>query len=294
MTKLSNHQSGQTTKLLLIGDSGSGKSGALASLASAGYELWIVDVDNGIDVLKNLLLDKNSPYSRESADRVHFLTITDPMKQSGGKLIPKEATVWQRVSKLLSGDDSWGEEGKKKALDMTSKDVLVIDSLTFLSKAALNFVLQMNGRLGARAHQSDWYDGQLMIEGLLEMLYDVSVKCNVIVISHIVYIGEENGPQQGYPATLGKALSPKVGRYFNSVLQAKTMGVGQNRKRVLIADTAGMVELKNSSPLTVKKEYALGSGLADFFKDVRQGVTSPVENVITLKIEAEKVPTAST
>lgn len=288
MTKLSNHQSAQTTKLLLIGDAGSGKSGALASLASAGYNLWIIDLDNGLDVLRNLLLDKSSPYSRDAADRVHFATITDPMKQSGGKLIPSSATVWQKVSKLLSGEESWGEEGKKKALDLTAEDVLVIDSLTFLSKAALNFVLQMNGRLGARAHQSDWYDGQLMIEGLLEMLYDVSVKCNVVVISHIVYIGEDNGPQQGYPATLGKALSPKVGRYFNSVLQAKTMGVGQNRKRVLIADTAGMVELKNSSPLTVKKEYPLQSGLADFFKDVRSGATS---NIVPLqKSEPAQAP----
>lgn len=290
MTKLSNHQSAQTTKLLLIGDSGSGKTGALASLASAGYNLWIIDLDNGLDVIRNLLLDPKSPYENGAAERVHFITLTDTRKNSGGKLIPASANTWQNVSKLLSGELVWGEEGKVKAVDLTPQDVLVIDSLTFLSKAALNFVLSMNGRLGQKPFQSDWYDGQLAVEGLLETLYDKEIKCNVIVISHIVFIGEDNGPQQGYPATLGKALSPKVGRYFNSALQAKTVGVGVNRKRVIVTDTMGMVELKNSSPLNVKKEYPLSTGLADFFKDVRQ--TS--DNVVPLqKPEAEKVPPAS-
>lgn len=271
MTKLSAHQSGQTTKLLLIGDSGAGKTGALASLAAAGFNLWIIDVDNGLDVIRNLLLDPASPYPKDSVDRVHFVTVTDQMKQSGGKLIPAKATVWQRVSKILSGDEKWGDEPAKRAVEFTHQDVLVIDSLTFLSKAALNFNLSMNARLGQKPHQSDWYDGQLNVESLLEMLYDEAIKCNVIVISHIVFIGEDNGPQQGYPATLGKALSPKVGRYFNTALQVKTSGFGANRKREIHTDTSGMVELKNSAPLSVKKSYPLSTGLADFFKDIRIG-----------------------
>lgn len=261
--------------MLLIGDSGSGKTGALASLAGAGYNLWIVDLDNGLDVLRNLLTSQGSKYGPAAAELVHFTTITDPMKQSGGKLIPVKASVWQRVSKLLSGDDPWGEEGKRKVLDLTEKDVLVIDSLTFLSKAALNFCLAMNGRLGQKPHQSDWYEGQMQIESLLEMLYDESVKCNVVVISHIAYIGEDNGPQVGYPSTLGKALPPKVGRYFNSIIQAKTSGIGAAQKRKLITNTSSMVELKTSAPMQVKKEYDLETGLAEFFRDVRLGGGAP-------------------
>ena len=57
MPALSDHQSSQTTKMLFIGDSGSGKTGALASLAAAGYNLRILDVDNGVDILANLLRD---------------------------------------------------------------------------------------------------------------------------------------------------------------------------------------------------------------------------------------------
>lgn len=289
MTKLSSHQSGTTTKLLFIGDSGSGKTGALASLAAAGYDLWFIDIDNGLDILKNALMDPRSSYPKEAIDRVHYVTVTDAMKQSGGKLIPAKAQTWTKVSKILSGDEPWGDEPKRKAIELTSQDVLIIDSLTFLSKAALAFVLSMNARLGQKPFQSDWYDGQLMIESLLEMLYDDAIKCNVIITSHITYIGEENNSQPtGYPATLGKALSPKVGRYFNSILQAKTTGYGQNMKRVILTNTSNMVELKNSNPWGVKKEYPLETGLADFFRDVRLAAPATAFILPT----AEKDPTA--
>ena len=103
----------------------------------------------------------------------------------------------------------------------------------------MNFVLSMNARMGQQPHQSDWYQGQQMIESLMQMLYDDSVKCNIIVTSHIQYIGEDNGPQVGYPSTCGKALSPKIGRYFNTVLQAKTIGQGANAKKVILTNSTG-------------------------------------------------------
>lgn len=268
MGKLSNHESAATTKLLFIGDSGAGKSGALASLAGAGYNLRILDLDNGLDVLANLLRDPKGPYGSEALARVEYETITDKMKPGpGGKLIPSKATVWQRATALLT---NW----KTETADFgpletwTTQDVLVIDSLTMLSTAALNLVLMMNNRLGGRVEQSDWYVGQQMIEGLCQMLYDEAVKCNVIVTSHIAFIGPENN-ERGYPSTLGKSLPPKIGRYFNTTLMARTSGQGAAQKRMILTRTSGQIELKNTAPLKVKAEYPLESGLADYFKDVR-------------------------
>lgn len=268
MPSLSKHQSGQTTKMLLVGDSGAGKTGALASLAQAGFNLRILDLDNGLDVLANLLSGPNSPYGKEAISRVSFQTLTDPMKNVGGKLIPVKASVWQRTMVQLN---NWKTETEEfgPISSWTSNEILVIDSLTFLSSAALNFVLSMNGRLGGAVQQSDWYQGQQLIESLLQMLYDEGVKCNVIVLCHIAYIGEDNGPQRGYPNTLGKALPPKVGRYFNTILMAKTTGQGTALKRKIVTNVTGVIELKNSAPTKVKSEYPLESGLADYFKDVR-------------------------
>ncbi len=268
MPKLASHQSSQTTKLLYIGDSGAGKSGSLASLAAAGYNLRILDVDNGIDVLANLLRSPEAGYPKEALDRVDYETITDPMRNVNGKLIPAKASVWQRCVQLL---DNWKTETANfgPISSWTSQDVLVIDSLTMLSTAALNFVLAMNARLGQKPHQSDWYDGQLLVEGLLQKLYDEGVKCNVIITSHIVFLGEENGPMRGYPSSLGSKFPPKIGRYFNTILMAKTTGSGTGLRRKILTNTAGMVELKNTAPMKVKPEYPLETGLADYFKDVR-------------------------
>lgn len=265
MTKLGDHQSSHITKMLLIGDSGAGKTGALASLAQAGFNLRIIDLDNGVDVLANLLRDQRSPYGREALARVDVETVTDSMKNVNGKLIPGKATVWQRTINLL---DKWPLFGPVST--WTEKDILVIDSLTMLSTAALNQILSMNARLGQQPQQSDWYGGQQLIEGLLQMLYDDGIKCNVIVISHIAYIGEDNGPMHGYPNTLGKALPPKVGRYFNSILMVRKAGSGQSVARKIHTNPVGLVELKNTSPLRVKSDYPLESGLADYFRDIRQ------------------------
>lgn len=264
MPKLSAHISASTTKMLLIGDSGAGKTGSLVSLAKAGYNLRILDLDNGLDIVANLLRADTV-----AADRVEFETLTDKMRPVGNKLIPAKATVWERAIKML---ESWKTSDGRELGPVTSwgsKDVLVIDGLTMIAQAAMDFVLSMNARLGQKPHQSDWFDAQLMLEGLLRMLYDENVKCNVIVISHITYIGEDNGPQHGYPSSLGKALSPKIGRYFNSALMVKSTGAGANFKRQIHTNTVGLVELKNSNPLRVKPSYPIETGLADYFKDVQ-------------------------
>lgn len=274
MPALSKHHATHTTKLLFIGDSGAGKTGALASLAQAGYNLRILDLDNGIDVLHNLLLDPESPYGPQAHEKVHYITVTDPMKKSpSGRMIPTKATAWQRVAGLL---DNWvdGEDKFGPLSSWTPQDILVIDSMTMLANAALNFVLAMNARLGQQPHQSDWYTGQGMIESLVQMLFDESIVANVIINCHVTYIGEENGPQRGYPATLGRALSPKIGRYFNTVLMARTTGSGTNIKRKILTQSQPMIELKNTAPLKVKAEYDLATGLAEYFANVRAPSTS--------------------
>lgn len=286
MTKLTNHQSATTTKMLLLGDSGSGKSGCLASLAAAGYKLRVVDTDNGLDVLRHVLTSSAGTYGPQAAANVEFETITDPMKQMAGRLIPVKASVWQRAVGLLDNwspktTSSWPEKAKLAAsggndtaelgplVSWTSQDVLVIDSLTTLCNAAMNFVLAMNARLGQQPHQSDWYQGQQLVESLLQMLYDENIKCNVIINCHIAYIGEDNGPQRGYPNSLGKALAPKIGRYFNTILMARTQGTGATAKRVILTQSTPMVELKNTAPLNIKPEYPLATGLAEIFKAIR-------------------------
>jgi hypothetical protein len=268
MPSLTKHHSAQTTKLLFVGDSGSGKTGALASLAAAGYNLRILDLDNGMDVLYDLLTSDKSRYDRASAERVHYITVTERMKNAGGTVMPLKASVWQRAMSLMM---DWKDEEQSLGAitSWTPKEVLVIDSLTMLSDAALAYILQLNGRLGKQPYESDWGHAQGLIENFMRMLYDESVVCNVIINCHMKVIGGENESPKWYPNTLGKALPPKLGRYFNTVLMAQARGQGNAVKRQIFTQSQGTVELKSSVPTKVAASYPLESGLADYFAAVR-------------------------
>jgi len=265
MPSLKNHHSSGTTKLLLVGDPGSGKTGALASLAAAGYKIRILDLDNGVDVLRDLLT--SGKYS-SGIENVDYVTITEPMKNVAGKLIPFKASVWPRCASMLS---DW-TDGETKLGSITTWDqntVLVIDSLSLLSDAALSFILSLNGRLGQPPHQSDWGLAQGLVESMLRMLYDESVKCNVVINCHMKPMGDDNGPERYYPNTLGKALPPKVGRYFNTVLLVQSSGRGSNLKRQIFTTPQGTIECKNTAPSKVLPSYPIETGLAEYFKAVR-------------------------
>lgn len=286
MPNIAQHQSAKTTKLLLIGDSGSGKTGSLCSLARAGYKVHVLDLDNGLDIVKNLLTAENTPYPGAAAN-FDYITLTEPMIRrqvpavninappargdvSAPTLIP-QPKVWVEISKVLQ-DWKDGDKSLGPVTSWTEQDVLVIDSLSRASTAAMNFQRGLSGRLTIPPWQSDYHLAQGYVESLLQMLYDTSVQCNVIVIAHVTYIGEETGPLKGYPETLGKALPPKVGRYFNSCLMARSVGQGTNIKRKILTNTSGIVELKNTNPLEVKPEYDLDTGLAEYFRDIRKPI----------------------
>lgn len=286
MAPLTNHHSRSTTKLLLIGHSGSGKTGALAPLPVAGYRLRILDTDNGLDILRAYLTDPASPYVKQCPDvasRVSFITLTEPMKNIRGQLVPIKATVWPRMVEAMA---HW-KDGAEDLGPVTSwgpEDILVIDSLSRVSAAALNWHLALNGKLGVTRTQNegrrDIGEAQRLIRSLLETLYDESVKCNVIMTGHITLVTESGlSPQsedshgesiQGFPAAIGRALSPHIPSYFNSVLLAQVQGTGSAARHKIYTRTQGIVNAKTSAPLRVAPDYPLETGLADYFKAIRE------------------------
>lgn len=271
-------------KALIIADSGAGKTGALASLAVAGYNLRIMDFDNGTEILQNLLAPNERPYmlSPEASDaaisRVDVEVLTDKFKAGGSQPIPATATAYQRGVGLIS---KWGSLGPIHTWG--PKDVLVIDSLNFMGRAAVRLVCNMNGRLGVPPQIQDYFTAQRMVEAFLATLYDEQIGCNVVVLSHIREVGktqrvekddkivtvEEEGSRRGYAETgTGNALSPMTGRYFNSLLMVDIMGTGTGARRVLRTVPHENIMLKNPAPGRVKAEYKLEHGLAEYFEAV--------------------------
>lgn len=257
MPKLTADLSESRIKLLLIGDHGSGKTGALASLARAGYNLRILDFDNGLNILRNVL--RGDP----AISRITFATLTDKLKQSPLGLVPagtprafmtalKLLTNWKTEDEDLGPLETW-----------TSQDIIVIDSLTFLSKAAFLYVDVTKGYKDPR---QTYGESQKLVEGVLGLLHSGEISCHVIVISHITYIEADGAPLRGYPQTIGRALSPSVGAYFNSCLMCASRGTGKSTKRLIYTQPQGLVELKTEFPPDqLPTEFPLETGLADYF-----------------------------
>lgn len=270
MPSLTDHLASRPVKLLLLGESKSGKTGALASLAEAGYNLRILDFDNGLDVLASVL-------SPTAMAHVHYITCTEKFRTIGGRVILDGAP--RAFQKAMNALDKWKEDDVDfgSVTTWTQKDILVVDSLTFCAKAAMYQILALVNRLGSKPHQSDWGEAQGLVEDMLALLYSDAVKCHVIVNTHVAYqggdedvdVGEIKTEKRGLPMAIGRALSPKIPRYFNNALLVKTTGEGSHARRRIYTVPQGVIELGSSAPGKAKADYPLATGLADFFKDIR-------------------------
>lgn len=262
----------EAIKLLLCAESGRGKTGALASLAAAGYNLRILDLDNNSRVLKSLLTDSQSPYVKANAkvgERLQsVIGLSETRKATGGKLAISKAEVWSKACSLL---ENWkdGERDFGSIAQWTSQEVLVVDSFTRLGEAAMRFVQAMNGRLNQHPWQSDYGEAQGLLKAFIELVADADIKCNVILNCHIQSIEDSDGVNRDFPKAPGKAIAKDIATYFGSLLLVTTVGNGANLKRVIKSQPTGTLGVKNTAPFRVASEYPLETGLSDYFKAVR-------------------------
>jgi hypothetical protein len=255
MPPLSQHQSHQTVKMLLVGQSGSGKTGALVSLAEAGYNLFLADFDNGLDIVA-----KHA--SPEATSRISFVSYQDELKSAGGRPVPKK-TVPDAFTRHLADMDKWPDDGKP-LLARTPRDVFVLDSLTHQGMAALRYVLAINSRSGQHPFQSDWGDAMALQEQVLQLLYASAIKCHVIVISHVTFIEQDDKSVLGFPTALGSKLPPKVPTYFNTMVMALSRGSGASVRRVI--KTTPEPGILTKIPVKVPAELPIETGLASIFE----------------------------
>jgi AAA domain len=264
-------------KILLLGDPGSGKTGSLASLVKAGYNLRVMDFDNGTEILRNLL-------TKEEYATISIIPLQDrrkavkvPVYGEGKNVIgykvsaiPVRTDAWQKAVDLICTD--WKDPATQKSFGSvytwTSQDVLVFDSLTHAWRTALNFILAINNRLGYNPTQPEWGTCQGMILDVLSTFFDASIKCNVVCCAHIAYDTDQNEILHGLPAGPGRALNREIGTYFNHTIRAATIG----NRHSIVTQSDGVVELKSAAPGKIKSTYPIESGLADYFAAVRSEV----------------------
>lgn len=252
----------QPIKLLLMGHSGVGKTGSIASLAIAGYRVFLADFENGY----HILLDPKvlPPQYRKN---VFVRSFYD--KRQGPKALPVGGVprAMQQFYDALSG---WKDFVDNKEVNLGSpytwgqQDVLVIDSITTLSDAIELHVQHLNSRLGEPLRIQDYGTCQDILHGLFQSLCSPAAPCHVVFIAHLRQLEDGSGGTKWFPQATGKKISPLIGRYFNnSVLLTRDI----NGNREMHTTSTIQADMKVAKPSVVPAKMPADLGL--LFKMLR-------------------------
>lgn len=254
MPTLDQHQSGQYTKAIYIGDSGTGKTGSLASLLADGYKFKILDMDNGLDSLVQ--------YAKltcpDKLVNVEYETIRDQYRSTKAGPIVKGQP--QAFVKALDKLTEWSEIDDPNTF-------FVLDTLSSFGRAAFEWAKGLNPT--AKDPRQWYFSAQQAVESTLAMLTGAEFKMNVLILSHINYKEVIEGQHKGYVNAVGSAMGPTIPKYFNTLILAESSGSGTNVRRKIKTMPTGVIDLKCPSP-TVDKELPLETGLSTIVKALKE------------------------
>lgn len=246
-------------KALILGDSGMGKTGALWSLAAAGFKLKLYDVDNNAGVLSSAL--KDHP---EALNNIEVLPLRDKLKMNARGFPDGKPQAWTNLLKAL---DNWPDGGTPE--EWGPDTVLVLDTLTSVGRAALYMAQHLESKFGKLPEIQHYHTAGIQINGMLGNLVSDFFKCHVLVLTHVRYVESDMGISMGLPKAIGEKLSEDIPVYFNTMLALKRTG----KKTVLTTRPTQLVQTKVENFASVKDEYTLieegkgRPGLAEFFAD---------------------------
>lgn len=292
----------ESAKIILMGDSGHGKTGAKAALVALGYKLRILDTDRGFKILRSLLTDPRYPYAaymkRHGIDpgepgRISHIPINVPIgintvtiKRDGKNhsydvISPTSAAAWSRVvNQLREWKDPDQDLNLGPITDWENDSVLDLDTISTLAELAKYWSQDMNNELGALDDPHGRHTGaaQELTSRLMIKLTSSEVRCNVIATTHITWADVQRGaalsPEallrekksvdaRGFPSVIGRALSPVLGKRWNDVFIVRRTGSSADSERRIYSEPIDNTDAKHS--VWLEKSYPLASGLGQIF-----------------------------
>lgn len=216
-------------KILLMGDSGTGKTESIKTLIKAGITPFLIATEqNCLQTLKSLpkdsfhykfipptaehgwskLLDMASKINQLSYE--NLTKVVDPFKQAHNKFLDILVTCNNFIA-----DDNGSSYGDVSTWN--TDRALVFDSLSGLSDMAMALVV---GNKPVRS-MPDWGVSQNAIKMLLSPLTS-SLRCTFVLISHIDREKDEiTGGTSITAKTLGQKLGPDLPRMFSDVIRTR-------------------------------------------------------------------------
>lgn len=252
----------KAARILVVGYPGSGKTGALASLANAGYKLRVLDYDGNLEPL----LQYTDP---DKLANIDVVTLEDKLR-SGQKFI-EAAGIPTAFADGLKMMDRWKYKDPEtdEEIDLgASKEwgpdtVVVVDSLTSMGQAAKRRAMAMLNKTPLNFTQQGWGLAMADQEAFIEKLTSAQNKFHVVVLAHLKLIGPKDimpsdddltkdlkervadiVPTRLYPSALGQSLPPVVGAHFPTVVLADKKVVGKTVRRFIRTVPTADLDLK--------------------------------------------------
>jgi hypothetical protein len=250
----------QPPRILLCGEAASGKTGSLAQLANAGYRLMIHDFDANTRVIGSYLRD-NAADVYVSSYAAAKITGTNLFAGTGNA--SKQALAeMRRFCSMLEHWKVAGGEDLGPCTSWTSKDVVVVDSGTFLGELLL---------LAAQEDPEAKRDGRSLYNvagkyygAILDHLTGNKMGASVIVLTHIMQTGDTDdqgkiiGKARDVPVGVGVKFSKKMQTYFSDIWHLEVDRAGNRTIKTAATDKAS---LRTSAPTIIKatEPYDLAS-----------------------------------
>lgn len=277
-------------RMMVVGYPGSAKTGALASLANAGYKIRMLDFDGNTEPL--ILYTKP-----DMLKNIDIVTLEDKMR-NGQKYI-ETSGIPTAFKTALDMMDRWKykePDGTEVDLGM-SKDwgcdtILVLDSLTAMGEAAMRRVLTMMNKTPYNMTQQAWQFAMKEQEAFIEKLTSKENKFNVIVLSHLKMIGPKDIqesdndvnkelkekiadilPTRLYPSALGRQLPQNIAQHFPTVVEAAKAFKGSTVAYQLMLAPRVDLDLKVPAP-NLPPKLDIGDGLLRIFEAIAPPLSS--------------------
>ncbi len=285
-------------RMLLTGFPGAGKTGAIASLANAGYKLRIMDFDGNPESLL--------AYTRpELLQNIDIVSLEDELADAQGFTTTKGLpTAFARGRRLLDrwkyedADGVKDEKTGKSYVDLGSTyewgpdTILVLDGLTGLSSAAMRRAQAAANVTPLSMTQGVWGAAMQDEEGFIETLTAKKRAHHVICISHLKLIGPkaverkdddtakaikeqlvELVPTRWYPTALGQGLAKTIAGHFPVTINIGIESKANKAVRRFNVQPREDMDLKVPAA-TLPTELSIENGLIAIFKAL--GAKPPV------------------
>jgi len=239
-------------KIALIGDSAVGKTTAVGTLANAGFEVGILDVDNGYAVLSDPLRVKVE--NRKNV-RIEHVDVIDDIG-------------WDKVGRKLSGNwDGWGP-----VWSWNSNRVFCFDSGSIATKMVFRHVCKVLGlshdvdvlKMQPRDVANLYHHVSERFFFVIARLNSDEVKCHVVVPYHLRNITPMSREPTWAIASEGTKLHIDLPKLYPDIWHLTK--VGQVRHLLTASKgLAGDLPLKCSTPSLLTDSEKLSDGLAGIF-----------------------------